>query len=68
MSDDDRPPSPAASHDLAMLDLAAHGDGRFVAPHHGDGEVRDVVFGGQMLAQMIVAATTGLLRGFRTAD
>ncbi len=44
--------------DLHLLSLVDRGDGSYTAPHEGDGEVRDVVFGGQMLAQMIVAATT----------
>lgn len=46
-----------ANAGLPLLQLDRVGDGRFVAPHEGDGEARDVVFGGQMLAQMIVAAT-----------
>lgn len=47
----------AAREGLELLELQARGEGRYVAPHEGDGEARDVVFGGQMLAQMIVAAT-----------
>ncbi len=55
--DDDHGTVAAAADDLDMLRLEHLGEGRFLAPHHGDGEVRDVVFGGQMLAQMVVAAT-----------
>ncbi len=48
----------AADHtQLELLTLEETGEGRYVAPHEGDGGGRDVVFGGQMLAQMIVAAT-----------
>jgi acyl-CoA thioesterase II len=44
--------------DLDILALERVGEGQFVAGHEGDGEGgRDVVFGGQMLAQIIVAAT-----------
>jgi acyl-CoA thioesterase II len=42
---------------LHLLDLEELGEGRYRAGHEGDGESRDVVFGGQMLAQIIVAAT-----------
>jgi acyl-CoA thioesterase len=58
MTDHDHGSAPLGAEDLELLQLDDLGDGRFTAPHHGDGEVRDVVFGGQMLAQMIVAATT----------
>jgi len=47
-----------ALHDpLALLRLAPAGPGRFRAPNEGDPAVRDVVFGGQLLGQMIVAAS-----------
>jgi acyl-CoA thioesterase len=39
-----------------MLQLESVGDDRFVLPNAAN-EVRDVVFGGQLLAQMIVAAS-----------
>ena len=42
---------------LDLLDLDVTGEGHFLAGHEGDGEARNVVFGGQMLAQVIVAAT-----------
>jgi acyl-CoA thioesterase len=45
-------------HDpLSLLQLAPLGGGRFRAPNEGDPAVRDVVFGGQLLGQMIVAAS-----------
>ena len=50
MSADHRP-------ELELLTLEETGEHRYVAPHEGDGGGRDVVFGGQMLAQVIVAAT-----------
>ena len=47
----------STGNSLELLTLTQEGPGRFIAPHEGDGELRDVVFGGQMLAQIIVAAT-----------
>jgi acyl-CoA thioesterase len=45
-------------HDaLALLRLEPLGGGRFRAPNEGDPAQRDVVFGGQLLGQMIVAAS-----------
>ena len=45
-------------HDpLSLLQLAPLGGGRFRAPNEGDPASRDVVFGGQLLGQMIVAAS-----------
>jgi acyl-CoA thioesterase len=45
-------------HDpLSLLSLAPLGGGRFRAPNEGDPASRDVVFGGQLLGQMIVAAS-----------
>jgi acyl-CoA thioesterase II len=49
-----------AAHDpLALLHLAPAGEGRFRVSNEGDPAVRDVVFGGQLLGQMIVAASAG---------
>jgi acyl-CoA thioesterase len=46
------------THDaLSLLRLQPAGAGRFRAPNEGDPTVRDVVFGGQLLGQMIVAAS-----------
>jgi acyl-CoA thioesterase len=42
---------------LSLLHLAPLGNGRFRAPNEGDPASRDVVFGGQLLGQMIVAAS-----------
>jgi acyl-CoA thioesterase-2 len=42
---------------LALLRLGRLGPGRFHAPNEGDPAARDVVFGGQLLGQMIVAAS-----------
>jgi acyl-CoA thioesterase len=45
-------------HDaLSLLRLQRAGNGRFRAANEGDPTVRDVVFGGQLLGQMIVAAS-----------
>lgn len=45
-------------HDpLSLLHLEPLGAGRFRAPNEGDPAARDVVFGGQLLGQMIVAAS-----------
>jgi acyl-CoA thioesterase len=46
-----------SSDPLALLHLAPLGGGRFRAPNEGDPGSRDVVFGGQLLGQMIVAAS-----------
>src|SRR4051812_24579025 len=43
---------------LAVLDLTAVGDGRFTAASFDEG--RGVVFGGQLLAQTVVAAAAVL--------
>ncbi len=40
-----------------VLELDQVGEGRYQAENHGDAEVHNVVFGGQLLAQMIMAAT-----------
>ena len=42
---------------LSLLRLEPLGAGRFRAPNEGDPAARDVVFGGQLLGQMIVAAS-----------
>jgi acyl-CoA thioesterase-2 len=42
---------------LSLLRLEPLGGGRFRAPNEGDPASRDVVFGGQLLGQMIVAAS-----------
>jgi acyl-CoA thioesterase-2 len=42
---------------LSLLHLEPLGGGRFRAPNEGDPAARDVVFGGQLLGQMIVAAS-----------
>jgi len=43
---------------LALLELTEVGDGRYLAPMPaGSQEGRDVIFGGQLLAQMIMAAS-----------
>ena len=47
-------PSPDVGDVLAFLDLEPAGAGRFVARHIDDG--RGIVFGGQLLAQAVVAS------------
>jgi acyl-CoA thioesterase len=42
---------------LSLLALEPLGGGRFRAPNEGDPAAHDVVFGGQLLGQMIVAAS-----------
>ena len=45
-------------HDpLALLHVEPAGAGRFRVANEGDPAVRDVVFGGQLLGQMIMAAS-----------
>jgi acyl-CoA thioesterase len=45
-------------HDpLSLLHVEAVGPGRYRVRNEGDPAVRDVVFGGQLLGQMIVAAS-----------
>lgn len=39
------------------LELRQIGDNRYAVPNEGDPEIHNVVFGGQLLAQMIMAAT-----------
>jgi acyl-CoA thioesterase len=45
------------SDPLSLLQLEPAGEGRFRVRNEGDPDVADVVFGGQLLGQMIVAAS-----------
>lgn len=47
----------ASTARLDLLELEEVGGGRFLGPREGDGSAGGVVFGGQILAQVVVAAT-----------
>ena len=49
-------------HDpLSLLHVEPTAPGRYRVQNEGDPAVRDVVFGGQLLGQMIVAASAPML-------